>query len=376
MGTRKWLISGILTFFILLIGMVGYQYLRKQKKDLETLGNQPEKLRSVEVRQFRPEAAVHEVFVDGRLKAFQQVHFSASVSGVLLNTSKVIKKGMYVQKGELIFDIDRRKARHNLHAMRSGLLNAITLVMPDLKLDFPASYLRWKQYLDQFDIEAETPPLPEVENDKEKYFVAAKNLFQLYYNIKSLEASMSDYQIYAPFSGEIIQADIYPGTMVNPGQFLGSMINTSYFELVASVPETELPYLKVGRKVKLKSNGVGKNWIGSIKRIGNQIDAMTQHVPVYIGVSGEGLKDGMYLTGTVDAEPIREAVRIPVAHVVNQNYIYTVKDSVVQLCPLKVVKRDEKYIYVLDYDQASWVVSGGVEGLYAGQKIMPVHSKL
>jgi len=56
------------------------------------------------------------------------------------------------------------------------LVNAITLLMPDLKIDYPQSFQQWKAYLDKFDVEISVLPLPEPLNDQEKYFIASKNL--------------------------------------------------------------------------------------------------------------------------------------------------------------------------------------------------------
>ena len=375
METRKWAMSAVLSFLILLIGMIGYWVLAKQKEPLNSLEEDGNTLRKVQVRQFVPKTSAHQISIDGRLTAFEKVNFSANVAGILLPSSKVLKEGTYVRKGELLFDIDQRKALFNLHAQRSQLLNLLTLMMPDLKLDYPDAYQKWMNYLDQFEVEKTIQDFPSIEDEQEKYFIASRNIQQLYYTIKSLEATLSDFKIYAPFSGTITQANIFPGTMVNPGQLLGAMINTASFELQAPVSEADLPYVKKGSRVVVKAGEQGKEWYGMVQRISNQIDPSTQNIPIFIALKGAGLKEGMYLEGFVEATPLQAVVSLSANMITDQEYIYVVKDSTIERFQLVIKKRNAEYLYVTNLEPDTWVVYSPPAGLFAGQKVIAEKTK-
>nr|MBX2877947.1 HlyD family efflux transporter periplasmic adaptor subunit [Saprospiraceae bacterium] len=306
-----------------------------------------------------------------RLEAFEKVNFFANVGGILLPSSKVIKKGTYVRKGELLFDIDQRKAEYQLLAQRSQLLNTITLMMPDLKLDYPETFPKWSAYLEAFDVEKDTPDFPKYESAKEKSFIATRGIQQQFYNIKNGEATLADFKIYAPFSGVITQALIYPGTMVNPGQQLGAMINNYSFELETAVNERELSYVDVGAKVSLQGSLPNQEWMGTVQRIGTEIDPVTQNIPLFISVSGKQLKSGMYLSGTIAGRPLAETVTLPKSMIIDQNFVLTVADSVVQRFELDIVKRDEAYVYVRNLEPDQWVIYSSLVGLFEGQKVIP-----
>ena len=62
--------------------------------------------------------------------------------------------------------------------------------------------------------------------------------------VKNLEERLND-TIKSPFEGTLIEAYGSVGTLVSPGQKLGTFINTNIFELEFSVPS------KYGNKLEL-----------------------------------------------------------------------------------------------------------------------------
>ena len=358
-----------MTLMVLLIGAGLYHTLKSQDEPVETAAEPEGQRRQVVVRQFSSHQTGPEIPIDGRLKTFAQVNFPATVSGRLLPTSIAVKKGVRVRKGTLLFEIDQTKARYNLQAQRSSLMNAITLIMPDIKVDHPQAFSTWKTYIDRFDAEAVTEPLPPVADEQLKLFIASRNLYQLYYNIKSGEATLEEYRIYAPFSGEIVESNLSPGAMVTPGQMLGSLINTSLFELEATVPEADLPFIKVGDKVDLQPGYAAGSRTGRVARIGSRIDPVTQYVPVFIQVRGEGLKDGAFVSGVIHTQPRGELAKIDRRLVVDGEAVFTVRDSVVRKSPIHIMRSDAEYIYAREHDPALWVVVSDVAGLAEGQTV-------
>ncbi len=372
MNKRKTIISTILTFLIFLGGMAAYKILSTPEESIAATIVKKATPRKITAYQINAQSASNFIPIDGRISAYEQVNLSANVSGILLPTSKVTKKGMYFQKGELLFDIDQRKAVFNLNAMRSSLMNAITLMMPDLKIDYPNAYLNWKNYLDNFEIEKSVKALPEISSEKEKYFVGVRNIHNIYYNIKSAEAQLADFKIYAPFSGVIAQTNIFPGSMVMPGQPLASMINTAHYELEAPITEENLDDVKIGNVVELIGTSGNKKWTGKVVRIGNTIDPATQSIPVYIKLSGQGLKEGMYLKGKIKGKSLPNVITLPKKSIVNQEFIYTLKDSTLYLQKIEIQNSDDKNVFAKQLSPETWIVKDDPRGLFNGQKVVPI----
>jgi len=368
-NTRQRILSAIFTLAILILGMLIYRnfanrepvsYANLSKKDI----------RQVETDHFNLTSTNVTIDIDGRLRSIDQVDLNAEVSGKLLPMKKRFKEGVYYRKGELIFNIDDTDAKYTLLALRSNLLTSITQMMPDLKFDYPEAFQRWKSYLDDYDVTNAINPLPEIHNEQVKYYVAGKSILNQYYSIKSQEDRLSDYRIYAPFSGIVTASNVSPGSLVAPGTNLGSIINTSSFELAAPVSLADLKYINIGQNVNLYSEALGKEWKGRVSRIGNLIDPTTQNIPIFITLSGKGLNQGMYLRGSILGEPIESVYKIPEELIVNQNQVYVVQDSTIQYKNVEILNRQDGAVYARGIDANDDIVISSINGLFKGQKVV------
>lgn len=307
--------------------------------------------------------------IQGRLIAFDKIDIFSEVNGRLLSSSRTFKEGTRFQKGDVLLKIDDEEARLNLLAQKSALLNAITQFMPDLKIDYPKSFPQWKSYLDQFDVEKPLPPFPDPLSEQEKFFIASRNILNQYYSIKSVEARLEKYVIYAPFTGVITQANINPGALVRAGQQLGVLMSTTSYELEATLPVSELKHIAEGRPVRVYSEDVDKEWSGRVKRINDQIDPATQTATIYIGLSGSGLREGMYLKGDVEAGAIEDAVRLDRELLIDEEAVFLVKDTVLQRVPVELMRIELNKAIVKGLPEGSLLLAQRIPGAYNGMRI-------
>ena len=215
-------------------------------------------------------------------------------------------------------------------------------------------------------------PLPEPKNDQEKRFIATRNLYTQYYNIKSQGERLNKYTLYAPFSGVLTAASINPGTVIRTGQKLGELMATGNYELIATVPMSDLAYIKVGNAVKLTSEDIAGEWQGTVKRISDQIDPGSQTVQVFIGVNGKELREGMYLRGDVVARSVGEAVRIPRDLLVDQTRVFTVQDSILRLHNVKVIKIEPETVILQGVPNETPLLAKPIPGAFDGMKVEPL----
>lgn len=368
-STRKNLISTLITALILLTGIFGLLKLKSMKES--TVSNEivKKERRNVQFSQFAVTTEANDIELDGRLEASERVNITSKVQGVMQPRSNSVKEGKYFKKGDILFTVDSQEADFNLKAQRSSMMTSITQMMPDLKFDYPQSFANWEQYLNQFDVNKSITTLPEPINQQEKYFISGRNIYNQYYNIKSLETRLRDYTIYAPFSGVVTAVNLFPGALISPGQVLATMINTSQYEIAAPIPLDNLKYIKTGQKVTLKSTEMDKEWTGTVNRIGTQIDPQTQNLPVYISVNGSGLKDGMYLKGKLKGEALTNVVKLPKEIFLSPTSIYVIQDSTLVSQTVNSIKRGSDYVLVSNLDPSAKVVTGSLAGLFEGQKV-------
>lgn len=376
MDKRKKILSLIFTFVILLGGVASYGLLSSREAVEEDLSTDVQGDRKLRVGKMATQRVRRRVPIDGRLSAFEKVRLSANVAGTLRTGSAVLKKGMFFWKGDLLFDMDDRQAVFALYAQRSALLNAITLMISDLKVDDPKAHQNWQQYLDAFEIEASVAEFPALTSQREKYFIASRNLYQLYFEIKRMEAQLEDFSIRAPISGTITQVEAFPGSRVVPGQLLAEMIGTQKYELEGAVQESDLVHVRRGQLVRLRSGSSDKSWEGRVMRLGKQIDPITQNVPVYIQVSGGQLQEGMYLEGEIEGELLSESIGLSRKLLVDQTAVYIVEDSIVRKLPLLIYQQDEEMVYAKKPESDPWLVMEDPRGLSVGQKVIPIRERL
>ena len=367
--TRRNIVSAIIT--VLILGLAGFlsKTLEGQKKSTVSDKVMKKERRKVEVSSFPTAIQSNTIAVDGRVQAHERVNITSRVQGVMQESGTSIKAGKYFKKGDLLFSIDKKEADFALKAQKSSLMTAITQMMPDIKFDHAQSFDNWKRYLDQYDVDQPIRSLPVAQTEQEKYYISGKNIYNQFYTIKSQETRLNEYNIYAPFSGVITAINVYPGTLISPGQVLASMINTEQFEISTPIPLSDLKYVSVGQSVVLTSSDLSKTWNGKVNRIGTQIDAATQNIPVYINVYGRGLKDGMYLQGELKGANLENVTKMPKDLFVSANAVYTVEDSTLVLKELTTVKRLANSIVVRGISESDKVVSSSLAGLFEGQKV-------
>ncbi|THH35516.1 efflux RND transporter periplasmic adaptor subunit [Neolewinella litorea] len=354
---------------IIALGFFGMRYLSSLKEEAPRRPVE-KRVRTVETRTVNNADIATTLDVQGRLQAYNKIELYSEVGGMVEETGRPLKEGTYFPKGEVILRIDDTEPRLNLQAQKATLLNSIAQIMPDLKIDYPESFPAWETYLDNFNVDEPLPPLPTAADQREKLFVAGRNLFTQYYNIKSLEERLSKYLIRAPFAGVLTQVMIDRGAVVRPGQALGELMATGYYELVATVPLSDLSYLQTGGKVDLYSEDIDGRWTGTIRRISDQIDEGSQTVEVYIGVSGEGLREGMYMRGEAAARTLDNVVEIDRTLLIDEQQVYVVRnDSLLSLQPVTVRKANRRTAIVSGLSDGDQLLTSTVPGAFDGMLV-------
>lgn len=329
---RMWLAAVI----VIIIGVVISVVLSRQK---EPMRRRPDQVRqkSLKILTVKNNDIKTSIEMTGRLYAYNKVELFAEVTGVLQEMPKGFKEGYRYKKGELLIRVDDSVYKNNLLAQKSSLLNQLTLLLPDLSIDFPQSAEKWQAYLNSLKLEKPLPKLPDPASDKERYYIVSRNIYNLFYTIKSMEATFAKYTLKAPFDGVVTQSLINPGTLVRAGQKLGEFTSTDLYEMEAAVALFDANRLRVGQPVELKSEDVRGDFSGKIQRINRVIDRNSMTVKVYIHTSDSRLRDGMYMQARCEGKPIARAFAVAKDLLVGTNRLYVVEDSRLRLQPVEIV---------------------------------------
>ncbi len=364
--TKRRILVTVVGLLILAVGVIGMRLIGGMKEE-PVKRPKPRIVKTVETRPVSNATVEIGLEVQGRLVAYNKIDLFTEVGGLVRETGRPFKEGTYFPKGAVLLRIDNQEAKLALQAQKASLMNTIAQAMPDLKIDYAETFPEWERYLLNFRVEETLPELPEVTDNSARLFLVGRNIYTQYYNIKSVEDRLAKYTLYAPFSGVLTMTAVDKGAVVRTGQQLGQLMATGFYELVATVPLSQLNYLKPGAKVVLRSDDMSEQWTGKISRISDQIDPNSQTVEVYVGVSGKGLREGMYLRGTADAQPIAGATEIERALLIDEREVYVVeRDSVLRLLPVEVAKYNAETVVVRGIPEGTQLLTSNVAGAFDG----------
>ncbi|TXE06115.1 HlyD family efflux transporter periplasmic adaptor subunit [Seonamhaeicola algicola] len=316
------------------------------------------------------------VTASGNTVAKRRVELYAEVQGVFKQTGKLFKPGQIYKKGQPLIRIDAAEYYASVQSAKSNLYNDIAAIMPDLRLDFPEVYSKWQQYLSGFNIEKATPKLPEMTSEKENFFITGRGIVSSYYNVKNLEQRLAKYAINAPFTGVLTEALVTEGTLVRNGQKLGEFIDTSEYEIEVAISKTYATFLKTGKKVVLKTLDGNTTYNGTVVRVNGSVDLTTQTVTAFIEVNHPDLKEGVYLEAELDAKDEENAIEINRSLLTDDNTIFILKDSVLDVVPVKPVYFTDTKVVLKGVKDGVVYVSQPVPGAYKGMLAKPAITKL
>lgn len=144
-------------------------------------------------------------------------------------------------------------------------------------------------------------------------------------------SQIADRVIRAPFSGWLSLRRISPGTVVNAGTTIVTIVDHSKIKLDFTVPETYLPALKPGLDISATAAAFpGEQFRGSIASIDPVIDPVTRSATARAILPNPDLRlrPGMLMTVNIKSPP-REALTVPELAVIGEGsgaYVWKVDD--------------------------------------------------
>lgn len=335
-------------------------------KEEKVKGEVKQTFKSVRVDKVKLGEYKADVEFSGKLSAVDKIDLFTEVGGVLL--TERFKTGNKFSKGATIAQLNSTEFANNLMAAKTQLITQVASVMGDIKIDYPNELKNWELFLNSIDVAENLPELPELSENKLKRFVAGKGILNSYYSLKGQEDKLTKFSITAPFNGVLTNAVIKKGTLVRGGQKIGEFINPSSFELEASLSLSDLQFVTEGSKVQLKSDDLNKTWIGRIARINSSLEANSQMVNVFINVSGQGLKEGMFLHGTAEGASFSNALLVN-RKLIKNGGLYLVEDGVIKHQKVEVLYTNQSTAIIHGLLNEQTFVADNMKGLYDGMKV-------
>lgn len=133
----------------------------------------------------------------------------------------------------------------------------------------------------------------------------------------------------ATIGGEVVEQDVAAGQLLQSGATQCFMISdTSTVWVLVNVYQKDLPYIRVGDGVTIQTDSYSQEFHGRISYVAASLDPNTRTLQARIETSnpGEKLKKDMYVTATVNAGSVPNAIALPDAAILrdseNQPFVY------------------------------------------------------
>ena len=350
---KRKILNIAITISIIAIAVVLSAFMIKNKTeptmDLDKQDVLYVKTATASTSEIHPEASYR-----GRVASLENVVLSAEVSGKILPGAVPLKEGQSFKKGEVLIHIYNEDMKASLQSMRSSYLQLMSSALPDLKIDYPDQYEKWSTFFNNIDISSMMPELPEIESEKERVFVASKNILTQYYSIKVQEVKYTRYTLYAPFNGSYKTVTSEVGSVASMNMKIATLIQTDEMEVIVPVLPEELDWISKGMTVELKRNN-GRIVKGSVSRIAGFIDPGSQSVNVYVSVKNSRssqLLEGEYVEAEFTSKGSISGMLVPREALMNENSIYVLENG----------KIEERQVSVLERLDDAYIIEGYMEG--------------
>jgi len=138
----------------------------------------------------------------------------------------------------------------------------------------------------------------------------------------------------APIGGEVVEQDVSPGQLIQPGATQCFMISdTGNVWVLVNIYQKDLPYVRVRDTVAIQTDTYPEVFHGRIAYVAASLDPNTRTLQARIETNnpGEKLKKDMYVVAIVNAGSIPNAIALPDAAVLrdseNQPFVYAAVSS-------------------------------------------------
>ncbi len=294
-------------------------------------GGGDEDLLEVQTAKVSLETIIQTVNATGRIQPKTQIRISADVSAKI--TKLHVKEGQWVEKGELLVELDRERYLATVEsaeaAVRSAQSNATLVLQNMLKAekdydrssDLVARKLESQAVMDAVDAAYQV--------EVARYASALDQVTQARATLKQANDSLSKTTIYSPMAGTISDLNKEQGEIAIGSQFQEDVImivaDLNEMEAQVNVDENDIVSVQIGQIAEIKVDALfGETLRGVVSEIANTANTDAQgtqnqktEFEVKIAIEGEisRLRPGMTASASVSTQTKVDVVGIPIQSV-------------------------------------------------------------
>lgn len=313
---------------------------------------------SVQQGDFRPT-----IKAMGTVEAAQDIILSPRISGEVIERSPSFTPGGYVEKGEVLLQIDSTDYKNTLQQRKSELRQ----VQADLNLEMGRQEAAQSEYRIFGDTLTE---------DNEARILRQPQLNAVKASVKSAQAAVDQAEaelqrttIKAPFDAHILSRNVNVGSQVAAGEQLGRLVGLDEYWVEATVPVSKLRWLTFsetsqseGSEVKIRNRTAwqeGEHREGYLDKMMGSLAEQTRlarvliSVPDPLGYHADNadlpkLMIGSFVETTLQGEELTDVIRLNRDYIRTDDTVWIMEDQELHIKDVDIVFRDEQYAYIAD----------------------------
>jgi len=298
----------------------------------------------------------------GNVQPVEDVMLSPLVGGQVIRRSPVFTPGGFVEKGEVLLQIDPADYRNTLELRKSELLQAQT----DLNMEMGRQSVAEQDLAlvggDSLSAEERALVLRKPQLDAVRARVKAAQAA-----VNQARLNLERTTIRAPFEAHILRQNVTTGSQVSPGDDLGRLVGTGYYWVELTVPVNKLQWLtfpdaqhEKGATVRIMNRSAWKGGDyreGELYRQVGALDQQTRLARVLVRVQDPlaheaghtplpKLMIGAFVDAEIQARKIEDVIRLNRDFLHTNQTVWVMQDGKLDIREVEVILSDAEHTYI------------------------------
>jgi RND family efflux transporter MFP subunit len=297
----------------------------------------------------------------GTVRPEQEIMLSPRVGGEIVSVSETFTPGGFVEKGEVLLQIDPTDYEATLLERRSELRQASA----ELEMELGRQDLARQDYEElrgTISDEYRTLVLRQPQLDTARARVEAAQAA-----VRRAELDLERTRIRAPFAAHILTREANVGSQVAPGESLGHLVGIGSYWVEASVPVSSLQWIDFpqdrddpGAPVHIRNRAAwpeGVHRVGRVHSLIGALESQTRLARILLTVSDPLAHDpesagqpplmvGSYVEARIEGKSIENVVRRERQYLRQNDTVWLNRDGVLEIRNLHVDFRDDDFAFV------------------------------
>ncbi len=385
-GKTHGFLQALFAIIIVILGIGAVVLLLKYRKQPERM-EQDIQAPLVKVEQVRVRDIPMVVKGYGTVSPKVEIDIIPEVAGKVVFIHPELKVGGFIRRNENILQIDPRDYKLAVQQAEAAVADA-TVLLETEQAEAQVARKEWS------DLHPGIEPGSTLVLREPQILKAKATLDSAKAQLATAKLRLERTSISLPFDILIASESVDLGQYVVTGQPLASAFGTEAVEIEVPLQDDDLAWFdvfgssifaddnqragKTTATVKADFAGTERLWEGFVVRTTGQVDRTSRMISVVVEVpepfkvtqSGSPLLPGLFVEVLIHGKTLHNAVAIPRDAVREGNRLWLVKDNLLRIQPLDVVRADKDFAYVVTgIEDKTDIVTSSLDVAVDGMKI-------